>query len=60
MVGGDTWRLQDVMMKELEQGMADVAEQNMQLQAALRRFLAWRGPPVQAIAHAETQVCHLR
>ena len=44
------------MITELEQSLADSAEQNMQLQAALRRFLAWRGPLVQAIAHAETQV----
>ena len=42
-------------MKQLEQGMAELAEQNMQLQAALRRFLARQGPRIQAVAHAETQ-----
>ena len=50
-------------MQGLEQSLADMAEQNTQLQAALRRFLAWQGPPVRMVASAATQVhvcnaCH--
>ena len=44
------------MIQGLEQSLAEMAEQNMQLQAALRRFLAWQGPPAQMIADAATQV----
>ena len=51
-------------MQGLEQSLADMAEQNTQLQAALRRFLAWQGPaPCGWVASAATQVhvcnaCH--
>jgi len=48
--------VQDAMIQGLEQSLAEMAEQNMQLQAALRRFLVWQGPPVQMIAKAATQV----
>ncbi len=47
---------QDAVIQGLEQSLAEMAEQNMQLQAALRRFLAWQGPPVQMIADAAIQV----
>ena len=47
---------QDAMIQGLEQSLAEMAEQNMQLQAALSRFLAWQGPPVRMIADAATQV----
>lgn len=47
---------QDAMIQHLEQTLSEVAEQNMQLQAALRRFLAWQGPRMQMISNAEAQV----
>ena len=47
------------MIQYLEQSLAETVEQNTQLQAALRRFLAWQGPPVGMISSAATQVLQL-